>query len=152
MNCQKLRLWLLRVMLSACLLNLCHLSRRRHHHHHHHHHLLLLLLLLLHYHLHHRLIVLTACKSACYIALSGEFFCVKSCVIVKFVFAIRLATGHEPAHLYKVTCCIQNSRSSISGLVECLRLFHVNPKSVSNCWFSTISAAMLNNGSIWLWK
>jgi hypothetical protein len=53
-------------------------------------------------------------------------------VIVKFVFAIRLATGHEPAHLYKVTCCIQNSRSSISGLVECLRLFHVNPKSVSN--------------------
>jgi len=51
---------------------------------------------------------------------------------MKFVFAIILATGHETAQLYKVNYCIQNSRSSISGLVECLRLFHVNLKSVSN--------------------
>ena len=50
----------------------------------------------------------------------------------KFVLAIRLPTGHETAQLYKVTCCIQNCRSSISGLVECLRLFNVNPKSASN--------------------
>jgi hypothetical protein len=61
---------------------------------------------------------------------------------MKFVLALRLATGHETALLYKVTSCIQNDRSSISGLVECPPLFHVNPKSAFNqllmldylCW------------------
>jgi len=107
------------------------LSRCRHHYHHHH-----LLLLLLRCHLHHILIVLTACKFACYILFCpGNFMCKIVCELEVYICIKR-------AQLYKVTCCIQNDRSSISGLVECLPLFHVNPKSVSNqllmldyfCW------------------
>ena len=61
---------------------------------------------------------------------------------MKFVFALSRATGHETAQLYKATCCFQDDRSSISGLVEWLLLFHVNTKSACNhllmmnyfCW------------------
>ena len=51
---------------------------------------------------------------------------------MKFVLTLRLATGCETAQLCKVTCCIQNDRSSISGLIEYLPLFHVKPKSASS--------------------